>query len=81
MPEGTRFDNSWLVRRDGTPVAITDGGAVELLAELRLTRPLGRIIRALHASAFVDASVRLVSRSRGRIGRFAPDGPAPRRYP
>ena len=52
-----------------------------LLSELRLTRPLGRVLAAVHASSLVDAVYRLVARNRGRIGRFVPDGPAPHRYP
>ena len=52
-----------------------------LLAELRLTRPLGRVLRALRAARVVDALDTFVARHRGGLGRFVPDGPAPRRYP
>ena len=67
--------------RDGTPVPGDGGAGVLLLAEFRLTRPLGRSLRTLHASSLVDAFDKLVARHRGRLGRFVPDGPAPRRYP
>jgi hypothetical protein len=54
---------------------------VALLAEIRLTRPLGRLLGALRLSPLVDAIDKLVSRHRGRLGRLVPDGPGPRRYP
>ncbi|MCZ7590135.1 MAG: hypothetical protein M5U27_15020 [Gaiella sp.] len=44
-------------------------------------RPLGRLISVLRASALVDVLDRLVARHRGRLGRYVPDGPMPRRYP
>jgi hypothetical protein len=69
------------VLRDGTPVPGDRGGGVVLLAELRPTRPLGLLLRRLRLSALVDALDRLVARNRGRLGRFVPDGPAPRRFP
>jgi hypothetical protein len=71
----------WIVLRDGPPVAGDAGGGVVLLAELRLTRPLGRVLQRLGMSPVVDALDKLVARNRGRLGRFVPDGPAPRRFP
>jgi hypothetical protein len=53
-------------------------GAGALFAEARLTRPLGRVLRMLHASALLDALDKVVARHRGRL---MPEGPAPRRYP
>jgi len=44
-----------------------------------LTRPLGRVLQALRASALIDAVDKLVVRYRGRLGRFFPEDP-PRRY-
>jgi hypothetical protein len=81
VPEESRGECWWLVLRDGMPIAGDAGGGVALLAELRLTRPLGRVLRALHASALMDALDKVVARHRGRLGRFAPEGPAPRRFP
>jgi hypothetical protein len=81
VPEDARRECWWLVLRDGTPVAGDGGGGVLLLSELRLTRRLGRALRRLRASSFVDGLDKLVARHRGRLGRFVPDGPAPRRYP
>jgi hypothetical protein len=57
------------------------GGGVALFAEVRLTRQLGRLLRALHASVLIDAMDKLVARYRARLGRLVPDGPSPRRFP
>jgi hypothetical protein len=54
------------------------GGGVLLLIQLDLTRPLGRALRALGLSAFVDAADIFLARHRTRLGRLVPDGPAPR---
>jgi hypothetical protein len=81
VPEEARDECWWLVLRDGTPVPGDGGGGVALFAEIRLTRPLGRLLRVLRASVVVDALDKLVARRRGGLGRFAPDGPGPRRYP
>jgi hypothetical protein len=81
VPEEARDECWWLVLRDGTPVPGDGGGAVALLSEVRLTRPIGRLLRRLRASGLFDAVDELVARHRGRIGLFVPDGSAPRRYP
>jgi hypothetical protein len=81
IPEDERGECWWLVLRDGTPIPGDRGGGVAVLAELRLTRPLGLALRALRLSPAVDALDRLAARRRGRLGRFVPDGPAPRRFP
>jgi hypothetical protein len=81
VPEEERSECWWLVLRDGTPVPGDGGGGVALFAEVRLTRPLGRLLRVLRAAALVDALDSLVARQRSRLGRFVPEGPAPRRYP
>jgi hypothetical protein len=81
IPEEARDECWWLVLRDGTPVQGDRGGGVALFSELRLTRPLGRVLRTLRAGRLVDALDRLVSRHRSRLGRFVPEGPAPRRFP
>jgi hypothetical protein len=81
VPEDARGECWWLILRDGTAIAGDAGGGVALLTELALTRPLGRFLAAVHASPLVDACDKLVAHRRGRLGRFVPDGPAPRRYP
>jgi hypothetical protein len=81
VPEESRGDRFWFVRRDGTVVEGDRGGGVALLSELRLTRPLGRVLAAVRAGRLVDAFDKLVSRHRSRLGRIVPDGEAPRRYP
>lgn len=81
IPEEARDECWWLVLRDGTPIPGDDGGGVALFAELRLTRPLGRLLSAVRASALIDGLDKFVSGHRGWLGRLVPDGPAPRRYP
>jgi hypothetical protein len=81
VPDEQRGECWWLVLPDGTPLAGDRGGGVAILSELALTRPLGRLLRTLHASLLVDALDRSVARRRGRLGRLVPDGPAPRRFP
>lgn len=81
MPEEARGECWWLVLRNGIPVPGDAGGGVALFAEVRLTRPLGRVLSALHASLLINALDKLVARYRARLGRLVPDGAAPRRYP
>jgi hypothetical protein len=52
-----------------------------LFAEVQLTRPLGCVLRALRLSPLIDVLDRFVAQYRKRLGRFVPEGPAPRRYP
>ena len=52
-----------------------------LLAEVPLTRPLGRVLRLLRLSPVIDALDTLLARYRKRLGPFVPEGPTPRRYP
>jgi hypothetical protein len=82
VPERRRDDCWWLVLQDGTLVpGDAGGGGGALLAEVRLTRRLGRFLRVVGAEPLIDAFDKLVSHHRGRLGRLVPDGPAPRRYP
>jgi hypothetical protein len=81
VPDETRDECWWLVLRDGTPIPGDAGGGVALFAEVRLTRPVGRALRALRASALIDKFDKVAARHRGRLGRLVPEGPAPRRYP
>ena len=81
VPESERLDCWWLVLSDRTPVPGDAGGGVALLAQLRGTRWLGRLLDKLGAGTAVDALDKLISHHRGRLGRLVPDGQAPRRYP
>ena len=81
IAEEARDDCWWVVMRDGAPIPGDAGGGVALLAEVRLTQPLGSVLRVLQASGLVDELDKLVARRRGGLGRIVPDGPAPRRYP
>jgi hypothetical protein len=55
--------------------------AVAFFSEISLTRPLGRLLHVLRLSPVLDTLDRFVSNYRTRLGRFVPEGPAPRRYP
>lgn len=79
VQKNERYTTWHLVVPDGAPVG--DGeGARELLLTLRLTRPLGRLLR-LAPDRALDGVYRLVARHRGQLGRLVPDRPGPRRYP
>ncbi len=71
----------WLVLRGGTPVAGNKGGGVVILSELRLTRPVGLLLRLLRLSPLIDFVDDQLAQRRGALGRFVPEGPALRRYP
>jgi predicted DCC family thiol-disulfide oxidoreductase YuxK len=79
LHEDRRLETWRLVRSDG---ALTGYGAgvPELLAATRLGRPAGRLLGLLPPGV-LDAGYGFVARHRGRIGRFVPDGSAPRRFP
>jgi hypothetical protein len=81
VPEERRKECWWLVLRDGTPVPGDDGGGVALLTELRLTRPLGALLRALRLARAIDIFDMGLARARKQLSRIVPDGAAPRRYP
>ena len=81
IPEERRRECWWLVLRDATLVAGDSGGGVRLLAELSLTRPIGRLLGALRLSPLVDTLDLGLARARQPLGRFVPEGPALRRYP
>jgi hypothetical protein len=54
----------------------------ERFASWRLVRTDGSILgRALVGGRVPDALYRLVANNRELLGRFVPDGPAPRRFP
>jgi hypothetical protein len=81
VPQASRGECWWLVLRDGTPVPGNRGAGALLYIELDLTRPVGRVLRALRLSSLVDAVDELLAHHRTVLGRLVPDGPAPRRYP
>jgi predicted DCC family thiol-disulfide oxidoreductase YuxK len=81
VPEKRRAESWWVVRRNGMPVAGDCGGGVVLLTEIPFTRFLGFICDVIGLSPLIDVLDVFVARHRGRLSRFVPDGPAPRRYP
>jgi predicted DCC family thiol-disulfide oxidoreductase YuxK len=79
LPEPERLASWRLAAPDGT-LAGYGAGLPALLRTMRLTRPLGRLLGLVPASA-LDAAYGLVARNRGRLAKVVPDGPAPRRAP
>ncbi len=75
VPERERFASWHLVFPDGRRA--TRGDISPLLALLPATRRLAPLAQRLP----LDPLYGLVSRERGRLARFLPDGPAPRRAP
>lgn len=81
VPEELRPESWWLILRDGTPISGHHGGGVLLLSEIRLTRPLGRLLKALHLSGLLDALDVYFARQRSKLSSIVPKGPAPCRFP
>jgi len=79
IPAYERFATWHLALGDGSLVGYGTGGA-ELLRSMRLTRPAGRLVAAV-PDRLLDAVYVLVARHRDVLGRFVPDGPAPKRFP
>jgi len=79
LPEDERFASWHLALLDGSLAGDGTGG-VELLRSMRLTRPAGRLVAAAPGHV-LDALYDVVARHRFLLGRFVPDGPAPRRFP
>jgi hypothetical protein len=81
VPEEERSECWWLVLPDRRLVPGNRGGGLQLLTAMQRTAPVGRVVRALRLSPLLDALDKLVSNHLKRLGRFVPDGPAPRRFP
>lgn len=79
VPEDERLESWRLVHEDGTIAGRGSGGAA-LLESMAVSRPAGRAL-ALVPARVLELGYGLVARNRGLLGRFVPDGPAPRRYP
>jgi predicted DCC family thiol-disulfide oxidoreductase YuxK len=80
VPEERRAETLRLVRPDGTVVAGGDA-ALAALGAVRATRPLRRALAAAGAERLARDAYERVARNRERLGRFLPDGTAPRRFP
>lgn len=79
LPVSERLATWRLARRDGSLTGY-GAGISELLAAMRGTRLVGRLLRRIPRSA-LDRLYGLIARHRSSLGRLVPDGPAPRRYP
>jgi predicted DCC family thiol-disulfide oxidoreductase YuxK len=79
LPREQRLE-SWRLACPGGSLVGRGAGLPRLLEAVRLTRPLGPILRRVPESA-LDRAYDVIARRRGAIGRLAPNGPAPRRFP
>ncbi|MGH3138023.1 MAG: DCC1-like thiol-disulfide oxidoreductase family protein [Gaiellaceae bacterium] len=79
VPAGERLDTWRLASTDGS-LSGFGAGAPALFRATRLTRPLGLLLGAI-PGALLERCYELIARNRGILGRIAPEGPAPRRYP
>ncbi|MFO7573010.1 MAG: DCC1-like thiol-disulfide oxidoreductase family protein [Gaiellaceae bacterium] len=79
LPTEERLATWRLARVDGS-LAGYGSGVPGLLSAMRLTRPFGRALALVPAGA-LDAAYRFVARNRSNLGRFVPDGSAPKRFP
>ncbi len=77
LPETERSATWRLARADGSLAGYGAGGP-ELLAAMRVTRPVGRLLGRV-PDRLLDRLYAVAARNRATLGRFVPDGPAPRR--
>lgn len=81
IPEHARFASYHLVWPDGSYLS---GGRAGIPVLQMLGAPLswlGKLLGALRLTWLAVVVYALVSRNRGWLGRFVPDGPGPVRYP
>ena len=81
IPVEKRPDSWWLVRRDATPVAGNNGGWIALLSEMRSTRLLSRLIAWLRLTRLLDWWADFLTKHRGKVADYLPEGPGPHRFP
>lgn len=77
LPEEERVASWHLVRPEGR-IASRGAAGIELLEALGYPRSSRA---AAHPAGPIERLYCLVARHRDKLGRFVPDGPAPRRYP
>jgi predicted DCC family thiol-disulfide oxidoreductase YuxK len=76
IPEEEVYASWHLIEPNGDRLVGGNAG-IALLEQVRLTRPLGRLLRWARLSAAVAAVDRFLKEHRGRLNRFVPDVPAP----
>lgn len=79
LAQSERFDTWRIAQPDGSLTGY-GAGVPDLLDAMWLTRPVGRVLE-LVPDAALDACYRWIARRRSSLGRFVPNGPAPRRFP
>jgi hypothetical protein len=77
LPERERFA-SWHVVRPGGGTSSRGTAGIDLLDALGFSRSSRAAARA---SGPIERLYGLVAKHRDKLGRFVPDGPAPRRFP
>jgi predicted DCC family thiol-disulfide oxidoreductase YuxK len=77
LPEQERFA-SWHLVRAGGRISSRGAAAIDLLRALGYARPARAAARVEGA---IERLYGLVAEHRDKLGRFVPDGPAPRRFP
>jgi predicted DCC family thiol-disulfide oxidoreductase YuxK len=77
LPERERFA-SWHLVRSGGQISSRGAAGVDLLRALGYARPARAAARI---ERVIERLYELVAEHRDELGRFVPDGPAPRRFP
>ena len=79
LPENERLETWRIAQPDGSLTGY-GAGVADLLDAMRLTRTAGRVLGLVPDPA-LEALYRAIARNRGSLGRFVPNGVAPRRFP
>ena len=80
VPDSDRFKSFHVIEPAGR-TSSRGSGVISALSIVRSTALLGRALRVLRASWFMDLLYAGVARSRGFLGRFVRDVPGPIRWP
>ena len=80
VPDTERFKSFHVIDPDGSTHSRGDATVV-MLATLRPTSLLGKLLRTLRAGRVVTILYQVVASNRGRLGRFVRDAPGPVRWP
>ena len=79
LAENERLD-TWRIAQPNGSLTGRGAGVPDLLDAMWLTRLGGRLLELVPDSA-LEAMYQAIARNRGSLGRFVPNGPAPRRFP
>ena len=79
LAKNERLDTWRIAKPDGSLTGY-GVGIPDLLQAIRLTRWAGRLLKLVPDPA-LEALYRVIAGNRGILGRFVPNGAAPRRFP